>query len=1066
MPDGAVPDFNPYFQTMRVLPLITHFISFYEARLRRTKAANQTMKWVLSLMMGVAFSIPVTTAHLPSQEPLSVTRTVDGCHLNWVGQNGIIYFVQYSSDLKTWSYMPVIERGADTPLHYDFPSDEAKVFVRLHYTNVATADPNNDDFDGDGISNWDEVKNGGTATDPLKWDTDGDGQSDYFADRDNNTVADGWELKHYGSVGTVDPAEDADGDGVSNSEESYLDTDPNAHADTNDEDGDGLVDSNDAVPDDALINWPPTPKEGYVYFELESISDMAGVTAVALGESGHVLVKVWPQGSAKNLPNMLNFVWMPETGEWSGPLQKTYNGTVGDRLSATDIDSNGKIVGKAWVVNLDGDGNASHVYQSSCEWDSVTAPPQPAAGSRLAVSGENTNPEADIAVIAPAFAPDDELLVMPNGHVYGAEEVPASLIHFHDDDLEKYWDPLGELPDTLSVQHIFGVPGLGKIVPMTKWEQYYDPESEEYGYRIEATYLYNNGQKQVITSDGSDVRAVNRMPDTQGDVGLGRIAVTGDHTWIYNNGVWAKTKRPVSGQRITSKGMIAQFGTIWMNGKFFTLEELVPEIAHKNYASLSIVDVNDAGALLVQAVDGDGNKKVGIAVPITFKEFAPNTGFDHYERYLKEQNLERPWLTVPDTNKVKMLRKPAHMKLALSTQFADGKNGSVAPTESQQSPEILTITGSGPWAQDENGYEGTLQVQQVDALNLVVYKKRSLTLAVHAITLINDDVDSGIALGNGKPNTICIRKGEGQGILWTSQTGGDDVLDFNGINTGANGICETEKTDPRDEQVIPMGKGEPHAVIVQPGPNGILNTAANGSGMQNVSRDEDGNILEVHDDDTVVGETITTGADGIRETPLVKAAQAPVNVPTKAQLQEKLDKVFSKQANIDFEVQYVNHVNIAYDVGDQAGEHPHHVAMQHPNGKFDYFTGNKQGATGLSPEEELVRAMAYDENADFNLYYFGSKISGFIYLFNISKQSVPVGFARSSFKTPYVRAYDPDRPIQNQDSAAVLSGIGVHELAHNDLFKPKTGLDHPRKIVEVNGVNKYVPDDPQEYLYT
>lgn len=316
-------------------------------------------------------------------------------------------------------------------------------------------------------------------------------------------------------------------------------------------------------------------------------------------------------------------------------------------------------------------------------------------------------------------------------------------------------------------------------------------------------------------------------------------------------------------------------------------------------------------------------------------------------------------------------------------------------------------------------------------------------------------------MGEGKPNTICISKGNGQSLLWTSQTGGDDQLTFNGITTGANGICETTKTDARDLQVIPMGKGEPFAVIVTPGADGLLNTAVNGSGVKNVAKDENGNIIEVIDDDTVVGETITTGADGIRETPHVVPAQAPLNVPTKAQLQEKMDRIFGKQANIYFDVKFVNHVDVSYDVGDQNNELPGADYLKHPNGKFDHFISGED----LSPEEKIIEATAHDATADFNLYYFGSRILGTIKL-ELSDGSTfykgleHVGFARTDTKTPFVQAYDPNEiDPQKQFSAPVLAAIGAHELAHNDFFKRDTGLDHPRQDEIVNGQVTYVIED-------
>ena len=120
----------------------------------------------------------VALAQLPPHPAPQVTRNGDTCNLDWTGQNSITYFVQYSLDLQSWSYLPVIESGDGSAIGYGFECNTDKMFVRLHYTNIPTSNPNSDDFDGDGISNWDEVRVGGTGASPLKADTNGDGIRD------------------------------------------------------------------------------------------------------------------------------------------------------------------------------------------------------------------------------------------------------------------------------------------------------------------------------------------------------------------------------------------------------------------------------------------------------------------------------------------------------------------------------------------------------------------------------------------------------------------------------------------------------------------------------------------------------------------------------------------------------------------------------------------------------------------------------------------------------------------------------------------------------------------------
>lgn len=110
----------------------------------------------------IAFADP-----LPEPAPRITETSPAAFNLDWEGTLGNTYFIQYSSDLISWEYMPVIKSGVGGPLGYGYSSLSAKSFIRLHYTNIPTSNPLTDDFDGDGINNWDEVRENGTGTSPL-----------------------------------------------------------------------------------------------------------------------------------------------------------------------------------------------------------------------------------------------------------------------------------------------------------------------------------------------------------------------------------------------------------------------------------------------------------------------------------------------------------------------------------------------------------------------------------------------------------------------------------------------------------------------------------------------------------------------------------------------------------------------------------------------------------------------------------------------------------------------------------------------------------------------------------
>lgn len=115
-----------------------------------------------------AWAWAVAVAAAPSAEApneglrLSQLGVADAYTLSWWGVPGRTYFVQHSADLVSgWHYLPVIERGEGGVLAVGLAVEGAqRFFLRLRHTDVPSADPYAEDFDGDGIPNGWEIERG------------------------------------------------------------------------------------------------------------------------------------------------------------------------------------------------------------------------------------------------------------------------------------------------------------------------------------------------------------------------------------------------------------------------------------------------------------------------------------------------------------------------------------------------------------------------------------------------------------------------------------------------------------------------------------------------------------------------------------------------------------------------------------------------------------------------------------------------------------------------------------------------------------------------------------------
>jgi hypothetical protein len=99
---------------------------------------------------------------------------IDGA-LSWIGRPCRTYFVQQRRPPHLL-YQAEIWPGDGSAEACSIRLLDPKLFARLRFSDIPTANPETADFDNDGVGNWSELDSLGT--DPLDADTDNDGVLD------------------------------------------------------------------------------------------------------------------------------------------------------------------------------------------------------------------------------------------------------------------------------------------------------------------------------------------------------------------------------------------------------------------------------------------------------------------------------------------------------------------------------------------------------------------------------------------------------------------------------------------------------------------------------------------------------------------------------------------------------------------------------------------------------------------------------------------------------------------------------------------------------------------------
>ena len=496
--------------------------------------------------------------------------------IRWHGVPGWTYFVQVSDPadhLKTWTFAPIIEGGNNVPISYeiDEPTEglPEKGFFRLKYTDQVPG-PNEDldtaDFDGDGLSNLDEITI--YHTDPLNPDTDGDG------------LPDGWEVAH-----NLNPNDGSDaanlfpGSNVSNLQAFNAGVQVNPNATMDNFDGDDLANDNDADPNDGTIDWKRTADPTFAVIEL-SVPDPDSLRLDDLSEKGTVLFTRCSESQP-----IERVVVDRICGVHSFPIIPQGLGDFGS-YGPTLI--NDRVIGEMIVQSEEWPPTELIEYGT---WDPVD--------------------NSYLADAWPAYFDD----IRDVRNCFRVDTNYNTLTQTMGDGL---FTPQGTLDD--STHGNARIEENGNIVSESSYWRY-DPDTSSYGSRNSLSESNFGSSATLIQIEsappgGAELRRTwNLVPSSTG------LYVSADNaTFVKSQLVLGSSRIPLG---VTNQGWVATASEIWSNGTWHSLRDLVSGTKPQQVSLLGILDTG-LGVARIQYESGP--PRIALLIPVELISDLNNDG--------------------------------------------------------------------------------------------------------------------------------------------------------------------------------------------------------------------------------------------------------------------------------------------------------------------------------------------------------------------------------------------------------------------------------------------------------
>jgi len=205
-------------------------------------------------------------------------------------------------------------------------------------------------------------------------------------------------------------------------------------------------------------------------------------------------------------------------------------------------------------------------------------------------------------------------------------------------------------------------------------------------------------------------------------------------------------------------------------------------------------------------------------VRVEYKQSTACSGFD--------DTTTVPWLMVPhaETRTAELHVSPASVATEVGIESVATGTATVSPATASSSPQTLSVTGVATASADIETRIGTSA--NLGTLTVDVKNRIEKIVTIHAITERNDDPQL-LGRGKGQRNGVCFRAGPNL-LIESTATGDDAFVtgpsatgDY--IVNGANGVCESVHAGD-DVTVIPQNQGIPNTPCVGVGGNGFRDT--------------------------------------------------------------------------------------------------------------------------------------------------------------------------------------------------------------------------------------------------